>query len=760
MSLNSKFLKLLRPGRSPVHARSRIEIVNMETDLKRRRFLQGAGGLTLGVGLSPLLKTQRALAAGKAEAFAPNAFLRIGTDGTVTVISKHLEMGQGAYTGLATLAAEELDADWSRVKVEGAPANTKVYANLAFGAQGTGGSTAIANSFEQMRRAGATARAMLVAAAADKWKVPADSITVSNGIVSHATSGRKEGFGELAQAAAKLPAPKDVKLKTPDQYKLIGKQKLARRDTAGKTDGSAIYTQDIKLPGMLVAVAAHPPKFGAKLKSFDAAKAKAIPGVVAIVPFEGTEHSMAGVAVLAKNTWVARQGRDALQVQWDESRAYGKGSEQIFAQYREALKQPGLTARKDGDIAQGLAQPAKLIEAEYSVPYLAHAAMEPMNCLVKLGNGECEVWNGEQWQTVDQFNIAKLLGISPEKVKLNQLYAGGSFGRRANPRSDYLLEAVQIAVGAQKQGLKVPVKLVWTREDDMRGGYYRPAFLHQMKLALDAQGKPRALHVRMAGQSIIKGIGFDALIKDGVDITSVEGMANLPYAIPNLQVELHTPEDVGVPVQWFRSVGSTQNGFAGEGIIDEAAVAAGRDPVAFRRELLTKHPRHAGVLDLAAAKAEWDKPLAAGPAGTKRGRGVAVHEAFGSFVAQVAEVTVQADGSYKVDRIVCAVDCGIAVNPDVIRAQMEGGIGYGLSLALSGAITVKDGVVEQSNFHDYTVLRMNQMPKIEVHIVPSNANPTGVGEPGTPPTAPAVVNALFQATGKRIRTLPIGDKVV
>lgn len=757
--MNDKLIKLLRPGRSPVHARKSNEIVNMDTDLKRRRFLQGSAGLTLGVGLAPMFKAQRALAAARGEAFAPNAFLRIGTDGSVTVISKHLEMGQGAYTGLATLVAEELDADWNRVRVEGAPANTKVYANLAFGAQGTGGSTAIANSFEQFRRAGATARAMLVSAAAQQWKVPAGEITVSEGVVSHAASNRKATFGQLAQAASKLPAPKDVTLKSPEQFKLIGKQQLARRDTAGKTDGSAVFTQDFKLPGMLVAVCAHPPRFGAKVKSFDATKAKAIKGVVAVVPFEGTAHSMAGVAVLAKNTWVARQGRDALQIEWDESRAYTKGSEQILAQYREALKQPGLTARKDGDVVKGLAQPAKLIEAEYSVPYLAHAAMEPMNCLVKLGNGECEIWNGEQWQTFDQARVAGLLKIAPEKVKLNQLYAGGSFGRRANPQSDYVLEAVQIAQGAQKQGIKAPVKMVWTREDDMRGGYYRPIFLHQMKLALDASGKPQALHVRMAGQSIMKGIGFDVMIKDGVDLTSVEGMANLPYAIPNLQVELHTPDDVGVPIQWFRSVGSTQNGFAGEGIIDEAAVLAGKDPVAYRRELLAKHPRHAGVLNLAASKAEWDKPLAPGPTGTKRGRGVAVHEAFGSFVAQVAEVTVAADGSYKVDRIVCAVDCGVAVNPDVIRAQMEGGIGYGLSLALSGAITVKDGVVEQSNFHDYTVLRINQMPKIEVYIVPSTEKPTGVGEPGTPPTAPAVVNALYQATGKRIRTLPIGDKV-
>ena len=734
--------------------------VSPSANLSRRRFMQSAAGLTLGVGLAPMLGGEaRAASAGAAGAFAPNAFLRIGTDGGITVISKHLEMGQGAYTGIATLVAEELDADWKRVRVEGAPVDTKTYANLAFGAQGTGGSTAIANSFEQMRRAGATARAMLVAAAAQKWNVPASSITVSEGVVKHAGSARSATFGELAQAAAKLPVPTEVKLKSPQEFKLIGKQKLARVDTFAKTNGTAMFTQDIKLPGMLVAVAAHPPRFGAKVKSFDAAKAKAIPGVVAVVQFDATAHSFGGVAVLAKNTWVARQGRDVLDVQWDESAAYKLGSEQILAQYREALTRPGLMARKDGDVAQALAAPAKLIEAEYSVPYLAHAAMEPMNCLVKLEADGAELWNGEQWQTIDQLNIAKLLGVAPDKVRINQLYAGGSFGRRANPHSDYLLEAVQIASAARKQGINAPVKMVWTREDDMRGGHYRPAFLHRARLALDAAGRPQALHVRMVGQSIMQGLGFDAFIKDGVDMTSVEGMANLPYDIPNLQVELHTPQDVGVPIQWWRSVGSTQNGFASEGLIDEAAILAGKDPAAYRRDLLGKHPRHLGVLDLAVARAGWSQPLAPAAAGEKRGRGVAVHEAFGTVVAQVAEVTVKADGSYKVDRVVCAVDCGIVVNPDVVRAQMEGGIGYGLAAALRGAITLKDGRVEQSNFHDYTMLRMNEMPVVDVHIVPSTEKPTGAGEPGVPPVAPAVVNALYQATGKRIRTLPIGDKV-
>ncbi|MDB5803065.1 MAG: iorB1 [Betaproteobacteria bacterium] len=759
--MRNRFPSLVRTHRAHADAapdpQAQTQVVNLSTDLARRRFLQGMGGLTLGVGLTPWLgRAGRASAAG-AEVFAPNAFLRIGTDGSVTVIAKHMEMGQGAHTGLATLVAEELDADWARVRVEGAPVNTKLYANLAFGAQGTGGSTAMANSWEQMRRAGATARAMLVAAAAQQWSVPAAGITVSEGVVKHAASGRSATFGELAQAASALPVPTEVTLKSPAEFKLIGKQKLPRVDTFAKTNGTAVFTQDIKLPGMLVAIAAHPPRFGAKVKSFDAAKAKAIPGVLAVVQFEATPSSFAGVAVLAKNTWVARQGRDALQVQWEGG--YAKGSEAILAQYREALKQPGLMARKDGNVDAALARPGKLIEAEYSVPFLAHAAMEPMNCLVKLEADGAELWNGEQWQTIDQMNIAKLLGVAPEKVRINQLYAGGSFGRRANPHSDYLLEAVQIARAARAQGISAPVKMVWTREDDMRGGHYRPLYLHQTRLSLDAAGQPQALQVRMAGQSIIAGLGFDAFIKDGVDQTSVEGMANLPYDIPNLQVELYTPTDVGVPIQWFRSVGSTQNGFVGEALIDEAATTAGKDPVAYRRALLSKHLRHRGVLDLAAEKAEWTKPLKPAAAGEKRGRGVAVHEAFGTFVAQVVEVTVKADGSFKVDRIVCAVDCGVAINPDVIRAQMEGGIGYGLSVALHGAITLKDGVVEQSNFHDYQALRINEMPAVEVHIMPSAEKPTGVGEPGVPPVAPALANALFQVTGKRIRTMPIPDKV-
>lgn len=724
-------------------------------NVSRRTFLRGSGGLALGILFAPLMRGGEALAAG--EPFAANAFVRIGGDGSVTILAKHVEMGQGSYTGLATLLAEELDADWSQVKVEGAPANAALYNNLAFGPmQGTGGSSAIANSFEQMRKAGASARAMLVAAAAEQWKVPVQEISVSKGVVSHAASGRKAGFGELAEAAARQPVPGEVKLKSPKDFTLIGQERLARKDSADKTDGSGTFTQDFKLPGMLVAVVAYPPRFGGVPKAVDASKAKAVPGVVEVVEFKDTPHGRAGVAVLAKNTWAARQGRDALVVEWDESRAFKLGSEEIFARYREAAGQQGLIAGKQGDIAAALAQPAKLIEADYEFPYLAHAAMEPMNCLVKLSPGQCDVWNGEQFQTVDQMAIAKYLGIPVERVSLTQLYAGGSFGRRANPHSDYLLEAVAIARAAQAKGHDVPVKLVWTREDDIHAGYFRPAYLHRARLALDGEGKLQGWHQRVVGQSILKGTAFEgALVKEGIDHTSVEGMSNLSYEVPNLQVELHTPEDIGVPVQWWRSVGHTHTAYAAETLIDQAATTAGKDPYEYRHALLGKHPRHRGVLELAAQQAGWNQPLEPGAESEKRGRGIAVHESFGSFVAQVAEVTVKPDGSFKVDRVVCAVDCGLAINPDVIRAQMEGGIGYGLAAALHGAITLKDGVVEQSNFHDFQVLRINEMPVVEVHIVPSDAAPTGVGEPGVPPIAPAVANALHAAVGQRIYKLPL-----
>ncbi|MBA2351878.1 MAG: molybdopterin-dependent oxidoreductase [Betaproteobacteria bacterium] len=714
--------------------------------LSRRQFLKAGAAASAGLTLGFYLPASFAQAgpgkmAGSVadSSFAPNAFVRIGADDSVTVMAKHVEMGQGSYTGLATLVAEELDADWAKVKVEGAPADAKLYNNLAWGpVQGTGGSSAIANSYDQLRKAGATARAMLVAAAAQEWKVAPETITVERGVVS--AGARKASFGQLAEQAAAMPVPPDVKLKDPKDFRYIG-QKIPRKDSKPKCDGSARYTIDMKLPGMLTAVVAHPPRFGGKVIAYDPSKAKAIKGVVEVVQIPE------GVAVLATNFWAAKQGRDALSVQWDEGAANKLGSDEILAQYKALAKEPAVVANQVGDANAGSTSAAKTLEAAFEFPYLAHAAMEPMNCVVKLGQDGCEVWNGEQFQTVDQGNIAAAVGMKPEQVRINMLYAGGSFGRRANPQSDYVMEAAHIAKAIDG---KAPVKLQWTREDDMRAGYFRPIYYHTLRAGLDAGGNPVAWHHRIVGQSIITGTPFEPkLVKDGIDATSVEGASNLPYAIPNMLVDLNSPK-VGVPVQWWRSVGSTHTAFSTETFMDELAAAAGKDPVEFRRALLAKHPRHLGVLNLVAEKAGWGTPLPKGHA-----RGVAVHESFKTFVAQVAEVSLKPDGSFRVERVVCAVDCGVAVNPDVILAQMEGGIGFGLGAALDGAISLKEGRVEQSNFHDYKVLRMNEMPEIEVHIVPSQEAPTGVGEPGVPPIAPAVCNALFMLTGERIRTLPI-----
>nr|WP_231646889.1 xanthine dehydrogenase family protein molybdopterin-binding subunit [Ralstonia syzygii] len=678
--------------------------------------------------------------------FEPNAFVRIGADNVVTVISKHIEMGQGTYTGLATIVAEELDAAWSQVRVEGAPADAKRYNNVLFGPfQGTGGSTSIANSWEQLRKAGATARAMLVSAAARQWNVPAEEIRIDDGVVSHTRGKHKATLGQLARGAAHLPVPTDVKLKDPKDFKLIGKH-VPRKDSAEKVNGKARFTQDVHLPGMLTAMVAHAPRFGAKVKSFNAAPAKAVPGVVEVVQIP------TGVAVVAKDTWSARKGRDALQVEWDESAAFKLSSDAIFARYHELAKTPGAVARKEGNADAVFAQPARVLRAAYDFPYLAHASMEPMNCVVQLGKNACEIWNGEQFQSIDQAAVATLLGFKPEQVTLHMLYAGGSFGRRASKDADYVLEAVNIAKAIDG---RAPIKLVWTREDDMRGGYYRPAFHHTLEAALDTLGRPVGWRHRLVGQSILANTVFGSMVKNGIDPVSVEGAANLPYEIPALHVDLHTPNDIPVPTHWWRSVGSTHTAYSTETFIDELAAAAGQDPVAYRLALLGKHPRHAGVLKLAAEKAGWAQPLTQDASGAKRARGVAVHESFGTFVAEVAEVTVKPDGSFSVDRVVCAVDCGIVVNPDVVRAQVEGGVGFALSAALHGAITLKDGVVEQSNFHDYAPIRINEMPKVEVHIVPSAEKPTGIGEPGVPPLAPAVANAIAAATGKRVRSLPI-----
>jgi isoquinoline 1-oxidoreductase subunit beta len=736
--------------------RMRPPLTTAASTMSRRAFLRntsaaGAGlVLALQVGgaaaqMSGPGKTTGSAATGS---FEPNAFLRIGKDDTVTVIVKHLEMGQGVYTGLPTLIAEELDAAWSQVRVEGAPADAKRYNNLLWGAaQGTGGSTAMANSFEQYRQAGAAARAMLVAAAAEQWKVPADAIQVKTGVVFHA-SGKKARLGELAEAAGRQPVPATVKLKDAKDFVFIGKH-VPRTDSKAKSNGTARYTQDVQLPDMLTAVVLHAPRLGAGVADLNSTEVNKVPGVRFVVEIPS------GVAVIATTFWAAKKGRDALKVEWD-ARGFKQSSADLVAEYKRLAATPGKPARNDGDAGKAIAGAAKKVESSFEFPYLAHAAMEPMNCVVKLTQDSCEIWNGEQFQTGDQMAIAKATGLKPEQITLHMLFAGGSFGRRASSASDYVLEAVSIAAALLRSGKPgIPVKMVWTREDDMRGGYYRPMYVHALQAGLDADGNVVGWQHRIVGQSVLAGTAFEAMmVKDGIDLTSVEGASTLPYDIANLRVELHSPK-LPVPVLWWRSVGASHNAFATETFIDELAQAAGKDPVAYRRALLTKHARHLAALDLAVAKAGWDQPLAGGKAGEKRGRGVAVHESFNTVVAQVAEVTVDKDGKFKVDRVVCAVHCGLAVNPDNVRAQMEGGIGFGLSAALYGRITLKDGAVEQSNFHDFPLLRINEMPAIEVHIVPSTDKPSGVGEPGVPVIAPALANALAAATGKRVRSLPI-----
>lgn len=707
----------------------------------RREFLKCMGlagaGLTLGLRLPGVAEAATSPAD---TVFAPNAFVRIAPDNTIHVVIKHLEMGQGTYTGLSTLVAEELDADWSQIRAESAPADASRYNNLMWGpTQGTGGSSAIANSFEQMRRAGAAAKVMLVGAAAAQWNVPAAEITTAHGVLTHDRTGHRATYGEMSALAAEqpVPDPATVALKDPKDFVYIGKS-VTRKDV-GKTDGTAIYTQDVQMDGMLTALVAHAPRFGGKIKSVKDGRARDLAGVVDVVQVP------TGVAVLARDFWSAKKGRDLLEIEWDESDAFTRSTPEMFEEYRSLARKPGMTARDDGDVEAVFAKADRVIESTYEFPYLAHAAMEPMNCVVRVGEGTCDIWNGAQLHTGDQAAVAALLGIAPESVNIRTLYAGGSFGRRANPHSDYVIEATQIA--RAKKG--VPVKLVWTREDDTRAGYFRPMYVHRIRAALDANGDPLAWEQRVVGQSILAGTPFEMMIENGVDSSSVEGASTLPYRVPNLRVELHTTE-VGVPVQWWRSVGHTHTAYSTETFVDELARAAGRDPVEFRSALLADHPRHLGVLTLAAEKANWGSALPKG-----RFRGVAVHESFDSFVAEVAEISMQDGGGFRVERVVCAVDCGVAVNPDVIRAQMESGIGYGLSPLLMSEITLDKGRVVQSNFNDYQVLRMDRMPAIEVHIVPSTKAPTGVGEPGTPPIAPAVANALFAATGKPHHSLPL-----
>ena len=659
----------------------------------------------------------------------------------MTIIDNKSEMGQGVYTSLPMIVAEELDCDWQKVRVEAAPV-APIYNHTEFGSQVTGGSTSVRTEWQRLALAGATARAMLVQAAAQTWQADPAACRTEKGQVVH-PDGRKLSYGELAAKASELPVPEQVKLKDPARYTLIG-HPVHRLDSPAKINGTAVFGIDVQLPGMLVAVIARPPVFGATLKKVDDAKAKAVPGVKAVVAVP------AGVAVVADRFWPALQGRDALQISWDEGPGATLSTEEMRRQYAALARTPGLPARREGDVPAALARAAKTLEAEYEVPYLAHAPMEPLNCCVDLRADGCDVYTGTQMQTGDRDAAARVSGLPPEKVRIHTTFLGGGFGRRATPTSDFVVEAVQVAKAIGK-----PVKVIRTREDDMRAGYYRPFWYDRIAAGLDAKGGLDCWRHTIVGQSIMAGTAFAGMIKEGIDETSVEGAADTPYAIPNILVDLHSPTQP-VPVLWWRSVGHSHTAFVVESFLDEVAHAAGRDPVELRRTLLAKHPRHLGVLELAVQKAGWGKPLPAG-----RGMGVAVHSSFGSYVAQVAEVSVNKAGGVRVHRVVCAVDCGRIVNPDTIAAQMESGIVFGLTAALYGAITFKDGRVEQGNFDDYPLLRLDETPEIEVHIVPSTENPGGIGEPGVPPIAPAVANALFAVSGARVRSLPLtADKVL
>jgi isoquinoline 1-oxidoreductase beta subunit len=714
----------------------------------RREFLKGSAAVMGGLAIAFYLPAQigRAYAAEAPPApakltYPPDAFIHIAPDDSITIVVNKSEMGQGVYTSLPMLIAEELEADWSRIGVVSAPV-AAVYNHTAMPMQLTGGSSSVASSWEQMRRVGASARVLLVRAAAQQWGVPESECHAERGEVIHA-GGNRISYGKLADAAAKLPLPDNVALKSPKDFKIIGKP-TKRLDTPAKTDGTAQFGLDVYLPGVLTVLIARSPVFGGKVKSFDATEARKVAGV------QGVYQVPTGVAVAASGFWPAKTARDLLQIEWDEGPGAALSTPGMQAEYRDLAKQPGAVARKDGDTVKGFNKAHRSVAADYEVPYLAHAAMEPLNVVVDLKPDHCTIWTGTQMQTTDRAMAAKTAGLKPEQVEIHTTFLGGGFGRRANPRSDFVTEAVQAAMAVGK-----PVKVVWTREDDTRGGNYRPMWADHIEAGIGRDGKPVAWKHTIVGQSIVAGTPFEGfLTHNGIDATSVEGAATMPYRIPNLQVELHSTRNA-VPVQWWRSVGHSHTAFVVETMMDELAHLAKKDPVAYRLAILPADSRYRGVLQLAADKAGWGKrKLPAGHA-----CGVAVHQSFNSYVAQVAEVSVES-GRIHVHRVVAAVDCGMVINPDGIHQQIESAIVYGLSAALHGAITLENGHVVQSNFNDYPPLRLSEMPQVEVHIVASGQPPTGIGEPGTPPIAPAVANAVFRLTGKRLRRMPFDQETL
>ena len=705
----------------------------MTSTLNRRSFLQvsaaAGGGLLVGACLPSWTGTDLVNAAGS---FEPNVWIKVNTDDTVRIMLTMLEMGQGVMTSMPMLVAEELDFDWSRIKTEWAGADPK-YGNPNFGGQQlTAGSNSVRGMWKVLRESGATARVMLVQAAAQTWGVPENSCTTDKGEVIHQASGRRLKYGALVDKAAALPVPTGVTLKDPKNFKVLGNS-LARLDVPEKVNGSAVFGIDVKLPGLLTAKVVRCPVFGGKVAGFNADKAKAVPGVKNVVQITN------GVAVVADNYWSASRGAQALEVTWDEGRLAKLTSADILAKYRELAQQPGKVARNDGNADSTIAS-SKSFERTFEAPFLAHATMEPMNCTADVRADGCDVYVPTQGQTPSHQAAVAASGLPADKVKVHVTYMGGGFGRRGE--ADFVMDAVETSKAIGK-----PVKVIWSREDDMQHDYYRPVSYARMWGAVDGSGKPTVFKQHIVQQSLMKRIG--GLPPNGVDFISVDGSANLPYDIPNIRVE-YTEHDPGIPFGFWRSVGASFQGFVVEAFIDEMAAAAGKDPFQFRRDLLGKSPRHKAVLELAAEKAEWGKPLAAG-----RARGIAVMDAFGSYLAQVTEVSVDARGAVRVHRIVCTVDTGWVINPDTIKAQMEGGIVYGLTAALRGEITIKNGRVEQRHFGDYQMLRHNEMPVIEVYIVPSTEMPGGIGEPSTALAAGSLVNAVAAATGRRIYSLPI-----
>ncbi len=710
------------------------EIVNVSRRDFLRTGLLAGGGLVLGLHLPSLARGEAPDS--KRGPFALNAFVRIGADDVVTVVVNHSEMGQGPYTSVPMLVAEELDADWANVRFEAAPV-AAVYNHTVYGMQITGGSTSTWTEWERVRKAGAAARAMLISAAAAQWNVEPATCGTEPGHVVHAPSSRRVSYGKVAEKAADLKPPENLALKDPRDFRLVGRP-TRRLDTPDKVNGKAVFGLDVQLPGMLVALVARPPVFGGQVKSFNADKARAVAGVRHVVQIPR------GIAVVADGFWPAKKGREALEVVWDDGPLGGLDSRTQLEQYAELARKPGVAARKDGDAAGALRTAAKSFEAVYDLPYLAHATMEPINCVADVGADRCEVWVGTQFQSGDRDAAAAEAGLKPEQVTLHTTLLGGGFGRRAVLDNHFVREAVQIS-----RAVRAPVKVIWTREDDTRGGYYRPRAYHWVRAALDAAGSLLAWEQHVVVQSFLAGTTFAGLIKDGVDETAVEGANDMPYAIPNMRVDWHQAPG-GVPTLWWRSVGHSHTAFVVETLIDELAHAAGRDPLEFRRGLLGKHPRVKRVLEFVAEKAGWGQPPPEG-----QGRGLAVHESFGSYAAHVVDVSVSDAGQVRVHRVVAAIDCGPVVNPDTIRAQLEGGAAFGLTAALYGEISFEKGRVKQRNFHDYRLLRINEMPSVEAHIVPSTEKMGGAGEPGVPSVAPALANAIFAACGKRLRRLPI-----